>query len=53
MQKPAEVAVNLVYNEEEYETLIDVEGARNSYASEARALFVTGEKDPSNDSQWK
>lgn len=52
-KKPAEVAVNLVYNEEEYETLIDVEGARNSYASEARALFVTGEKDPSNDSQWK
>lgn len=52
-KKPAEVAVNLVYNEEEYETLIDIKGPRNSYVSEARALFVTGEKDPSNDAQWK
>ena len=52
-KKPAEVAVNLVYNEDEYETLIDVKGPRDSYVSEARALFVTGEKDPSNDAQWK
>ncbi len=53
--KPKEVAVNLVYNEEEYETIKDVKGPRNSYVSEARALFATGGqgKDPSNDAQWK
>jgi len=51
-KKPEEVAVHLVYNEDEYEILTDVEGARNSYVSEARALFAMGNKNPSSDADW-
>ena len=51
-KKPAEVAVNLVYTEEEYETLIDNQAPRNSFVNESISLFSLGNQDPSSDAEW-
>ena len=51
-KKPAEVAVNLVYTEKEYNKIIDIKGPRNSFVNESISLFSIGEQDPSDDAQW-
>jgi len=49
---PDEVVYSLFYNAEESETVSEVSGLLLDYIRAARAEFVTGVKDPSNDADW-
>lgn len=49
---PKEKAENLVYTKEEYETREDIASEVNNYLAEQMILFISGEKDPSNDAAW-
>lgn len=51
--KPAEVIYSLSFNEEETEVVSEVKTVLVDYIQEARALFITGVKDPSNDADWQ
>ena len=49
---PEEEAVDLVYTNEEYEIREDKAGTVNSFVSSEAIYFVSGEKDPTNDTAW-
>jgi hypothetical protein len=51
-RKPKEVAVNLVYTANEYDERSKINATAASYRGEAINLFILGEKNPSNDSDW-
>ena len=51
-KRPKEIAADLVYTTEEYETREEKASTVNSYIIQEVTLFVTGEKDPNNDTQW-
>lgn len=51
-KKPEEVLENLVYNQKENEQRSSLSTLYNQYIAEARALFITGEMNPDNDSDW-
>jgi hypothetical protein len=46
------VAVNLVYTANEYDERSKINATAASYRGEAINLFILGEKNPSNDSDW-
>jgi len=50
--RPDELAVYLVYTDEEQATKDELEGAYNSYVKEARSLFIKGTMNPNNDNDW-
>lgn len=52
-KKPAEVAVNLVYNLDEYTERSDISASRGSYISQTRSKFITGDMDISDNKVWK
>lgn len=52
-RRPKEVATDLVYTTEEYEIREEKASIVDSYITQELAYFVTGEKDPNNDAQWK
>ena len=52
-KKPKEVAVNLIYSEKDETTKENLEGVYGEYVAEARALFISGKMDPTNDNEWK
>ena len=51
-KKPEEEAIDLVYTNEEYEIREDKSGTVNSFISSEAIYFVSGEKDPTNDTVW-
>ena len=51
-RKPAEVAVNLIYTEEEYEIIVDNKAPRNSFVNESISLFSLGNQNPNSDAEW-
>lgn len=51
-KRPEEEAINLVYTTEEYEVREDKASTVNSFVSVETTRFVSGETDPSNDTQW-
>lgn len=51
-KRPEEEAVNLVYSTDEYEIREDKASTVNSYITTETNYFVSGEKDPSDDTAW-
>lgn len=51
-RKPEEVAVELVYTASEYDERSKINATAASYRGETINLFILGEKNPSNDSEW-
>ena len=51
-KRPEEEAVNLVYSTEEYEIREDKAGTVNNYITTEVTYFISGEKDPSDDTVW-
>lgn len=53
MPAPAEVVYDLAYTTEENELVSEVKTILKDYVQEARALFITGAMDPTNDADWQ
>lgn len=51
-KRPEEEAVNLVYSTEEYEIREDKAGTVNNYITTEVTYFISGEKNPSDDTVW-
>ena len=51
-KKPEEEAINLVYTTEEYEVREDKASTVNSFITTETNYFVSGEKNPADDTQW-
>jgi len=51
-KRPEELAVYLIYSDEEQDVKDKVEGTYDSYVREARSLFINGTLDPNNDNDW-
>ena len=51
--EPAQTVKALVYTAEEQEVIDTYQAAYKEYMKEARAEFITGAKDPSDDAQWE
>ena len=51
-KRPKETADSLIYTKEEYEIREEKAGTVTSFISKEIVLFVSGEKDPTNDAQW-
>lgn len=50
---PSEVVWDIVYTAEENEEISDIKQPLKDYIAEARALFITGVMDPSDDADWQ
>lgn len=51
-QRPEEVVYKIIFNSEETEYNATVESTIKDYVAEARAMFVSGVMDPSDDAAW-
>ena len=51
-KRPEELAVNLIYTEEEYEIVMDNKAPRDSFVNESISLFSLGNQNPSDDAEW-
>jgi len=51
-KKPKETAANLIYTDEEYELREEKAGTIDSYIVSETILFVSGQKDPSDNAVW-
>ncbi|MDR1891426.1 MAG: extracellular solute-binding protein [Oscillospiraceae bacterium] len=51
-KSPGELAVRLVYTDKEYEYRTGYADLYAEYVLESRNLFITGSKNPNDDSQW-
>jgi len=51
-QRPEEVVYTLVYNSEETEYNATVKSTIEDYVAEARAMFISGVQNPSDDAAW-
>jgi len=50
---PTEMFTTVSYTSEENEVVSELQTIYKDYIKSSRALFVTGEKDPSNDADWE